>query len=98
MKVDKKIAIKIQCCADDDPSITAECMPETSGGECSCGSTTSHGLIRHFSAVAITTDYAFHTFYISTTELNNYELHITVTPNLEHHVEVSIGALVDDSM
>ena len=48
--------------------------------------------VEHFSAVAVVAKqisfYAFCTYYLPREEPNHYETHITVTPNLEQHVEV----------
>ena len=47
--------------------------------------------VEHFSAINIVAErkvfYAFCTFYLSSME-HNYEFHVTVTPNLEEHIEV----------
>ena len=70
-----------------------------SGGEFTypdCGSTTSYGYgciqVEHFCAVAVAARkksfFAFRTYYIPSSEPNDYEVHITVTPNLEPCVEV----------
>ena len=70
-----------------------------SGGEFSypdCGSSMSYGYgcieVEHFSSIAIAAPqkliYAFCTYYLTSCEPNQYETHITVTPNLETHLEV----------
>lgn len=61
-----------------------------------CGSIPSYGYgrinVEHFSGFAVTATeksfYAFCTYYLSTKHPNHYQTHITVTPNLENHLEV----------
>ena len=102
-RFDKNVTISLQHCASDDDSsisfVTAKCTQETlpytfkpllPGGSFA-DSSEGTVLVNHFSAVAVTantkTRYAVCTYYMPK-PLNITDIHITVTPNLDLHLQV----------
>ena len=101
----KKVTLSLQHCAFDDDStlsfVTAKCtQPELPYAfkKLSEGTFSNSRIgdieVDSFSAYAVQSgrgisDYAFCSFYIPNKQLNVYNLHITVTPNLELQLVVS---------
>ena len=103
-RFDRKVTLSLQHCAsDDDPAltfITAKCTqkslpytfkPMAEGYFLESG----YGTIQcdHFSAVAVSassiSEYAFCSYYMAK-QLNVYDVHIAVTPNLMLRLKVSV--------
>ena len=108
-RFDKKVTISLQHCTSDDDSsisfVTAKCTQETlpytfkpllPGGFISESQWYTIDL-NHNSAFGLVGKeklyYTFCTFYLPKSELNNYEAHITATPDLHLHLTVSLHAL-----
>ena len=101
----KKATITLQHCANDDPSVsfvtarcTQEAMPYTFRKlpEASF-SVPKEGTIQvyHFSGLAVTapstsSEYAICSYYVRKTKPNVFDVHITVTRNIDLQVEVKI--------